>query len=330
MRAAAAFAVSRGAQEPPSPRFQATLRDECVPSEFRQCVPDGRFPVGQRRKQPVPHPRAPVAEISIRGILQPLPSFSTEVVPQLLAAEAEQGAHEHPATNGDAGETAIAGATQEVQQEGLHMVIALMGERDPIRPDLAPRFLQEGVPGRAPDPVAAPESGDTIHDQRHTDLAAVFGCPLGPRRAPGLESVVEVSGGKLQRPGRAEGAQEMKQRDGIGSAGKSHEHGGVPWQQPGSGVEHAREARLPESPRSWQRARADRQESPCRGRSRQAAGPRRKSSSSATDTPNCGFAGNCPNAMSGGESSERSPEGAPDRPSLRPWSQTRSRPVTYA
>jgi hypothetical protein len=184
-----------------------------------------RLGVEQRREQPQADPVAGVAERAVGGIAHRIQVGAVgERAREQPAGGVEQRPEQRMAPAADAGEPAHARALPEAQQQGLELVLAVVGGEDPRRAETKPLALE--------DPVArGPRGGLEAAGAAPVDLRGarqeVDVEPLGERaggaraaRRVGVERVVDVDRAQVER---ASSRQPLRRRQQGGRIGASRE-----------------------------------------------------------------------------------------------------------
>ena len=194
----------------------------------------------------MPNTIAGERQVAVRLIVPEPEAAGLEIRPQLVAPEIDQRTADPTAPRTDAGQAARAGATDQLQQEGLRLVVARVPGRDGFGPELVPDLLEPGVPGP---PAGVLERGAPASRQ----LADVG--PLDTERNAGVsrerpaEALVVFGGGpkavvQVREPGNPTSPADRNSTSRCSSAVESgppdggHQHASTP--RPEAVSAHAR------------------------------------------------------------------------------------------
>ena len=176
----------------------------------------------------MPHPVTGKAVICVGAVVYVGQSVNAQVLLNGAARRGQQRANQIVPTGGDTGQTTQTAAPNEVEQDGLRVVIGVVGGGDHIRVHLTGRLTQKGVahlPGGLLQPCLAP-GGLPGHiagadDQRHIGTAAGDKGThklLIPGRLRAAQIVVVVCGHQSEGVLGAQGVEPVEQTHGVRTA----------------------------------------------------------------------------------------------------------------
>ncbi len=151
------------------------------------------------------------------------------IIVDLPPADLQQGADDPAPHRRNAAQPPQAGAPQQVEQDGLRVVVPVVGGGDALRPQPVRGLLQKGVP-QLPGGVLHPSPGGVgahVPASGHKGHA-VAGAPVPDellvpvRRRP--QPVVEVGGGQRHPCPRRQAEEDMEQGHGVPPAGDGAQH----------------------------------------------------------------------------------------------------------
>jgi hypothetical protein len=166
------------------------------------------------------------AGIAVGRVFAPSLAAKAEVRAQLVAAEFEQGAEDHPGFGVNAGEPGKAGAPKNVGEDGFGLVVGSVGDGDVVETSGAGEAFEEGVAGAAGSVfkigVLAPGLAFDVfvRDEKRKIMA---GGKRGHKSFVGVggaaaQFVIEVGDGKDDAERFTEFEEKKKQSHGIGPA----------------------------------------------------------------------------------------------------------------
>jgi hypothetical protein len=211
------------------------------PGGARKALRGPGVPLGEFRHDPVPQPRPLLSrDVEVRLVLPPGLASGAQVLPQRLAAHAEEGPHDETAPRRHASREGR--AAEGLAQEGLGLVVAGMRHHDGVGAELGRDAVQELVahtPGGVLEvPPAPARHGHDVYGRRlqpHPQAAAQVGHERCVLRRGLTQTVVHVP-----RDHVAAGLQEQAQgRNGVGPARHGHQVAAPAGQELVQGRRHA-------------------------------------------------------------------------------------------
>ena len=192
-----------------------------------------QFP--QHRGHPVADAVAAVVVALIAAVLHMGDSVFLQIVLNLPAGDAQQGADDLPPAGWNPAQPQSAGAPGQVQQHRLHIVVPVVGGGNPVAMKLRRRLLQETVaqrPGRFLQAHSlfpgisrhVPMAGDAGDAPLPAPVLYKSGIPLGFLPP---DAVLKMSGHHIPAPA----VQQVKQAHGVRPAGHGAENPPLPGQR---------------------------------------------------------------------------------------------------
>lgn len=199
--------------------------------QLRQMFLDGGIERLQDGENLMADPIAGIGEIVVAFVLDMGESLAVQVVNKLLPGEGEKGTDKGPVLESHPRQTAEGAAAQETVNNGLRLIAAMMPEGNPPAVMAGGRPLKKrtaGVPTGffQTDP---PLLGHFRHGLPTGDKGKVEPLtePLHKEQILATlrtEGMIEMSDTKGQGKGRRQTVEEMKEGDGVGSAGDGDEN----------------------------------------------------------------------------------------------------------
>ncbi|HEX4175447.1 MAG TPA: hypothetical protein VHY81_05965 [Acidimicrobiales bacterium] len=175
-----------------------------LPGEKGNRVAPGHL--GAQRQQLVPDAVSDEGGVGVGRVVYEVESRGTAEAMRLAAAEAENGV---PESGRHAGEPVRAGAAQQVDQDGLRLVVHGVAGRDVVGEDAEPGGAGAGLE------VGTGLHGHGLRLEMRADLGCCGGDDVGFVGRPGTQAVVDMDGGHVASGGGGED----EKRDRVGPAG---------------------------------------------------------------------------------------------------------------
>lgn len=197
-------------------------------------VHDGRVGLlGDERQEHPADPVAPVIQPSVGFVFAVVGADGFQESEDLLPVDGEQGPDEPAAAHGGhGGQAQGTGAPDQVHQDQLGVVVALVAQGDLVAVVSGGGLLQEGIaqlaPGGFQGEAAVPCLGGGIHAaarqgerQPIGESLDAAGVPVGRRTA---QAMVQVGHHQSDAPGRSQAIQSRQQGHRVRAAGYRHQH----------------------------------------------------------------------------------------------------------
>ncbi len=174
----------------------------------------------QDREDIRPDPGSEVLRITVRRIGPEGPADSLQMAGQIVPPERQEGSDELAPAAGHRGESCRARAPERSHQDGLRLIVGVVGGGDEARSGLASHRLEDAIAGRTRRGFRCVRAeGQAPRNEGKPVFRSEGPDDLRHLHAVGMDPVIDVGDGKLEAERLPRGDEQIQQGYGVGAAG---------------------------------------------------------------------------------------------------------------